>query len=73
MMTLLFGIKDVIHSVSKTRTQLLLGKLSYPFTFCANRVKVAAKILEQTLRPENFKSAAMATVAAGYPPKPNQL
>ena len=31
------------------------------------------KILEQTLRPQNFKSVAMATVAPGYPPKPNQL
>ena len=40
MMTLLFGIKDVMF-VSKTRTQLLLGKLSYPFKFCANVMKLA--------------------------------
>ena len=27
----------------------------------------------QTLRPENLTSVAMATVVAGYAPKPNQL
>ena len=27
----------------------------------------------QSLRPENLKSVAMATVVPGYPPKPNQL
>ena len=58
MMTLLFGIKDVIwwSFFSKIRTQLLSGKLSYPFTFCANLMKLAeyfrlqkiSKILEET-------------------------
>ena len=27
----------------------------------------------KTLRPENLKSVAKATLVAGYPPKPNQL
>ena len=53
MMALLFGIKVVIkgkacpnshylgHFVF-VRTQLLSGKLSYPFTICANLMKLAA-------------------------------
>ena len=37
------------------------------------RLQKTLKILEQTLRSQNFKSVTMATVAAGYTPKPNQL
>ena len=43
MITLLFAMKDIWWPfVSKTRTQLLSGKLSYPFAFCANLMKLAA-------------------------------
>ena len=43
-MTLLFSINDWYggNFVSKTMTQLLSGKISYPFAFCANLMKLAA-------------------------------
>ena len=84
MMRLLFGIKDVIwwHFVSKTRAQLLSGKLSYPFIFCGVLMKLAVifwvteniKDFRTNFEPQKFlKSVAMAIFAAGYTPKPNQL
>ena len=40
-------------------------------------MKIRAEVLsveqQQTLRPKNLKSVAMATVVTRYPPKPNQL
>ena len=60
MMTLLFGIKDVMWQpfCFQNKDTITLGQAFLSITL---------KIFEQTLRPENLKNAAMATVAAGYP------
>ena len=83
MLTLLFCIKDMIwrpfcfqnkDTITLRQAFLSINILcksdEASYNILGYRKK---KILEQTLRPENFKSVAMASVATEYPPKPNQL
>ena len=79
MMTLLFGIKYVIWQPfcfqNKDTITFGLSFLSIYIFFCKSDeascnilgLQKTLKILEQSLRPENVKSTAMATVATGYP------
>ena len=75
MMTLLFAIKDIWRPFcfQNTDTITLRQALLSICILCKSDEFKTLKILEQTLRPENFKSVVMAIVAAGYPPKSNQL
>ena len=57
MMTLILGIKrcDVAAILFPKQGQLLLDKLSYPFTFCANLIKLA-EIFLVTQNIEDFRT-----------------
>ena len=82
MTTLLFGIKNMIWwpFCFQNKDTITLGQAFLSiYILCksdeasCNILGYRKKILEQTLRPENFRSFAMATVATGCPTKPNQL